>query len=137
MAECITNEVYENIVAESAGIRESCVNPYVHPVLTEIGIDSSSTRSKNLKDVSEREYDYVITLCESIELNCPIISQDIKFINKPIDGPSKWAKTKLNEKDKIDCYRKTRDEISIFVDELGRTLNLESRTTLKVSELRK
>lgn len=137
IAEFITNEVYENIIAKSAGIKKSNVNPYAHLVLAEIGIDSSSARSKNFTEVAKREYDYVITLCESIELNCPILSQDINLINKPIDGPSKWAKTKLNEQEKIDCYRKTRDEISLFVDELDQILNFEDPITFKEGELRK
>ena len=59
--------------AVSAGTAPS---GYVHPkaiaVMAEIGIDISAGRSKNADEFFGQHFDYVITVCDDAQENCPV-----------------------------------------------------------------
>src|SRR5437870_4526948 len=55
----------------SAGISPSAVRPEAIEVMREIGIDISSHRSKPIDEVLGQEFDYVITVCDNANEQCP------------------------------------------------------------------
>ena len=56
----------------SAGTRPKGINPFTVRVLAEQGIDTSGLRSKPIDDFIGRDFDYVITVCDSAAEQCPI-----------------------------------------------------------------
>ena len=57
--------------AYSAGTHPAGVYPCAIAVMKEIDIDISQHRSKSLDEFREKEFDYVITLCDNSQEACP------------------------------------------------------------------
>lgn len=55
----------------SAGTAPSVVNPFAIRAMQEIGIDISGHTSKSLDIYLDKEFDYVITVCDNAAANCP------------------------------------------------------------------
>ena len=72
MAEAIVNARYPEWKAYSAGVRPA---GYVHElaieVLNEIGIRHSGT-SKHINDLPTKDFDLVVTVCDSAAEECPV-----------------------------------------------------------------
>lgn len=58
----------DHYTAYSAGIAPAGLNPYAVSVMKEIGIDISSQKSKKLSQFAGMRFDYVITLCDRVNL---------------------------------------------------------------------
>ena len=56
----------------SAGRAPSSVNPFAQRAMRERGIDISGHSSDHLNQYLDREFDYVITVCDSAADNCPL-----------------------------------------------------------------
>jgi arsenate reductase (thioredoxin) len=98
----------------SAGDNPTSVNPYAIKVLEEIGVDISQNRSKSLKEFEGLTFDYVVTVCGGDGQTCPVFSGGIAYINKSFEDPSE---VNGNIHDKIVAFRRTRDEIRIWLEE--------------------
>jgi len=73
MAEGITNHFWgDKLVTYSVGTQASFVNPMAIEVMTEIGVDISGHRSKNLFEFDGQNFDCVITLCGDANETCPL-----------------------------------------------------------------
>ena len=57
---------------ESAGLEPSFVRPEAIEVMREIGIDISGQLSKSIEKLIGQRFDYVITVCDNANQNCPI-----------------------------------------------------------------
>jgi arsenate reductase len=55
----------------SAGTRPSQVNPNAVRAMEEIGVDISSHDSKSADGFAGRDFDFVITVCDSARESCP------------------------------------------------------------------
>jgi protein-tyrosine-phosphatase len=63
MAEAIAKHLFgSEIYVDSAGVRESEIDPFVVEVLAEIGIDASGHASKCLDDLMDTSFDLIVTL---------------------------------------------------------------------------
>jgi arsenate reductase len=107
-----------NFEVYSAGIETHGLNPYAVKVMAETGIDISNQTSNLLSEYSEIEFDLVITVCSNANESCPIFPGKTTVEHIPFDDPPALAKEMDNEKDKLNCYRKVRDEIKIFIENL-------------------
>ena len=91
---------------------------YVHPLavkaMAEKGIDISQNSSKSLDDIPLKELDYVITLCGDAAETCPVIPG----ANTQHWGLPDPAKIQGTEEEKLQVFRKIRDEIEKKVREL-------------------
>ena len=96
----------------SAGIQPSVINPYVVKVMHEIGIDISANRSKNISEFEGSDFDYVITLCDSANQNCPVFNLNTKKVHKSFPEPSSCIGT---DEEILEFCRKVRDEIKIWL----------------------
>ena len=102
----------------SAGIERHGLNPYAVKVMDEAGVNISKQKSKLVTELGNIEFDYVITVCGQANENCPVFAGKAKIIHVGFDDPPKMAKNLKNEEDKLECYRKVRDEIKVFIERL-------------------
>jgi arsenate reductase len=75
IAEALVNDMsMGKFVAESAGLEPGQLNPIVVAAMAEVGLDISKNRTKSVVDflTSDRQYDFVITVCdEASGERCP------------------------------------------------------------------
>ncbi|HBM15294.1 MAG TPA: hypothetical protein DD381_02965 [Lentisphaeria bacterium] len=107
----------------SAGIEKHGLNPYAVKVMAEAGVDISKHYSKLLSELKGIEFDFVITVCGHANENCPFFPGKTKVIHVGFEDPPKLAKELETEEDKLNCYRKVRDEIFKFILQLSDKLN--------------
>jgi arsenate reductase (thioredoxin) len=109
MAEGIINRYLgDRIEAFSAGITPTYVNPRAIKSMSEIGIDISRQRSKSMDEFAGQDFDYVITLCNSANEQCPLFFGGARKMHMGFDDPAAAA----GSKEKIMAvFRKVRDEI--------------------------
>ncbi|BAT72398.1 arsenate reductase [Thermosulfidibacter takaii ABI70S6] len=126
MAEAIAKHFHSDVFdAYSAGVRPKFVNPLAKKVLEEWGINASYLRSKSLKEFEDQTFDLVITLCDSAKEECPFFPGAKKMIHRGFPDPSKATGT---EEEILNTFRKVRDEIKSFIDELADKYRPQSRS---------
>jgi arsenate reductase len=103
------------IAPYSAGIETHGMNPDAIKVMGEAGVDISSQRSKNVSELSDIEFDYVVTVCDHANDNCPVFRGDAKVVHVGFDDPPRLAKDAKTEAERLAPYRRVRDEIRAFV----------------------
>ena len=109
MAEGIVNyELGDKIEAYSAGTTPTSVNPRAIQSMAEIGIDISGHRSKVMDEFAGQHFDYVITLCDSANEQCPLFFGGVKKIHMGFDDP---AAATGSEEEIMAAFRRVRDEI--------------------------
>ncbi len=94
--------------AFSAGIRPAQVNPLAIKVMGEAGVDISKQTSKSAVALISQNFDYVITVCDNAKQTCPVFPGRYEKIHWNIEDP---AETSGREEEKLDVFRKTREEI--------------------------
>lgn len=115
------------IEAYSAGITTHGLNPHAVAVMQEAGVDISSHRSKQVTDLLDVPFDYVITVCGHAHETCPRFpGAATKVVHHGFDDPPYLAsllpEDAVNER--LDCYRRVRDEIRAYVEQLPEILEL-------------
>jgi arsenate reductase len=103
------------IEAYSAGIETHGLNLYAVKVMAEAGVDISGHKSKLLTDLNGIDFDYVVTVCGHAHETCPFFPAKSKVIHVGFDDPPKMTKDLTDEEEKLDCYRRVRDEIRLFI----------------------
>jgi len=92
----------------SAGISPSAVRPEAIEVMREIGIDISSHRSKSIDEVLGQEFNYVITVCDNANEQCPTFPGSTKRIHWSFEDP---AAARGDEATRLVVFRRVRNEI--------------------------
>ena len=103
----------------SAGIEPHGLDPRAVRVMQEAGVDISSRRSKHLDELAGSTFDYVVTVCGHAHEQCPVFPGSTNVVHIPFDDPPGLAGS---DQEKLDCYRRVRDEIREFVEGLPETL---------------
>ncbi|MGC9077527.1 MAG: arsenate reductase ArsC [Candidatus Kapaibacteriota bacterium] len=99
-----TLEVY------SAGTKPAQeINPLAVKVMEEVGIDISKQYPKDVEEFIEKEFDYVITVCDNAKETRPVFTGKVK--NRLHIGFEDPAEAQGSENEVIEVYRKVRDEI--------------------------
>ena len=111
------------IDAYSAGIETRGLNPLAVKVMAEAGVDISGYRSKNVADLADVPFDYVVTVCGHAQENCPIFPGKANVLHVGFDDPPRLAKTAKTEVAALSHYRRVRDEIKDFVMRLPESLS--------------
>ncbi|MEN8134990.1 MAG: arsenate reductase ArsC [Thermodesulfobacteriota bacterium] len=99
----------------SAGIETHGLNPLAIKVMAEVGIDISSQKSKLTTELTGINFDYIVAVCDQAAKSCPLFPGPGKIVRKIFPDPPKMAAAETTEKEKLECYRKVRDEIKDFV----------------------
>jgi len=110
------------IEAYSAGLEPGGLDPRAVSVMAESGVDISVQTSKRLDAVMDVPFDYVVTVCGHARENCPLFPGNTKVVHVGFEDPPRLAEDLADEEQKLDCYRRVRDEIAAFVEKLPRII---------------
>ena len=109
MAEGLLNhDLAGRVKAYSAGVRPKTVNPRAIAAMGELGIDISSHYSKSVDDLPEKDFDLVITACDSAREQCPIFPGQTEVIHLGFPDPAKATGT---EEEIMAEFRRVRDDM--------------------------
>src|SRR5215472_15839313 len=92
----------------SAGVAPTRVRPEAIVVMKEIGIDISRHNSKLVAEFTNQKFDYVITVCDNANEQCPVFPGETKRIHWSFDDP---ATAKGGDEERLAVFRRVRDEI--------------------------
>jgi arsenate reductase (thioredoxin) len=126
MAEAILKRAAGDI----AEVQSAGSNParFIHPkaiqVMSEIGIDISSNRSKHLHEFLDRKVHTVITVCGNADAACPIFPGMVARYHWGFEDP---AKAQGSEEEVLKVFRKVRDEISRVFEAYGAGIGLTAK----------
>jgi len=112
-----------DIDAVSAGTETHGLNESAVKVMAEAGVDISGARSKNVREFLDTAFDYVVTVCDNARETCPVFSGAAKIVHVGFDDPPALAGKVEGMKEKLDIYRRIRDEIRKFVEGIPDNLN--------------
>ena len=98
----------------SAGVAPSGVRPEAIEAMHEIGIDISGHRSKSVDQFTGQQFDYVITVCDNANQQCPMFPGKSERIHWSIDDP---AEVTGDEDARLAAFRTARDELRTRLEE--------------------
>lgn len=117
MAEAWTKRLCSaRLDAESAGLEAGVLNPCTVEVLMEVGIDISQKKTRSIEDVlrSGQSYDYVITVCDSLNAErCPNFPGEGIRYHWNLPDPAEFSGTHAEQ---LQNFRETRDAVRICVE---------------------
>lgn len=102
----------ENYEAYSAGIEPGILDPLAVRVMKEVGIDISGQRPKNVDLFLNKDFDYVITVCDHAREVCPFFPGGRARLHQSFEDPSQSEGT---EEEKLATFRKVRDELGEWI----------------------
>jgi arsenate reductase len=92
----------------SAGIFPSYVRPLAIEAMREIGIDISGQRSKSVDEFLDHPVDYVITVCDYANQECPSFPAGTKRIHWSIADPVSAAG---DQEQQLEAFRQARNDL--------------------------
>ncbi len=124
MAEGWTRRLKGDVIEPySAGIETHGLNPKAVQVMAEAGVDISNHRSKHLEELRDVAFDYVVTVCDNANESCPVFPGEVKRLHVSFDDPPRLARSAKLEEEALGHYRRVRDEIRAFVENLPGALS--------------
>ncbi|MCY3019151.1 MAG: arsenate reductase ArsC [Planctomycetota bacterium] len=102
----------------SAGIEARGLDPRAVKVMAEAGVDISGQRSKRVDELKGLQFDCVVTVCGHAGEPCPVFPAKTKVVHVGFDDPPKLAQDAKSEDEALAHYRRVRDEIGAFVEEM-------------------
>ena len=106
------------IEAYSAGIETHGLNPVAVQVMAEAGVDISGQRSQHIDEFLDADIDMVITVCSHAHETCPCFPGRAKVVHVGFDDPPSLVPPGATEEEKLNAFRRVRDEIKAFVETL-------------------
>jgi arsenate reductase len=114
MAEAILRHIAgDRYMVFSAGITSTMVSPRAVRVLDEAGISTQGLYSKSIQKFWGEEFDYVVTVCATVNKVCPTLPGGKKFIHRSFPSPPEHGE---NEEVVLEGFRQLRDQIRTWVD---------------------
>ena len=114
--------------AYSAGIEKHGMNPHAVKVMAEAGVDISQQYSKTPTELGPIPFDYVVTVCGDANENCPVFPDKLRIVHVGFEDPPKLTKGLPDGEQKLAVYRRVRDEIRQFIEQLPDQLTSSCRT---------
>lgn len=119
MAEGWTRALKSDVLEPySAGIETHGLNPNAVKVMAEAGVDITSQKSQHIDEFKDTKIDVVITVCDHAHETCPFFPGGANVIHVGFDDPPKLTPPDASEEEKLDAFRRVRDEIKAFVEQL-------------------
>jgi len=109
----------EDFEVVSAGVNPTQVRSEAVDVMKEIGIDISHHFSKDVHLFVGQPFDYVITVCDNANQNCPVFPGGTQRIHWSFEDP---AATKGDETTRLAVFRRVRDQIRERLQEFVRAI---------------
>ena len=113
----LRHDAGEGFEIASAGVEPSSVRPEAIQVMNEVGIDIAGHRSKSVDEFTGKEFDYVITVCDNANEQCPIFPGKTERIHWSFEDP---ADVQSDEETRLATFRRVRDEIRARLPSLKR-----------------
>lgn len=107
----------------SAGVETHGLNPYALKVMAEAGIDISGHSSDHIDKYLGTGIDIVVTVCSNAHESCPVFPESVRVVHHAFEDPPKLAQGLSGEDEILECYRKVRDQIKRFVEDLPNSLS--------------
>jgi arsenate reductase len=121
----------DGIEAHSAGVAPCYLHPTAVRVMQEAGVDITHQYSKHVDDLDEKSFDFVITLCDYADAQCPVFPGHGVRIHHPFEDP---VRVRGSEDEVLAAFRETRDRIRAFVEGMpGNLVTLSRRSPSKTS----
>ena len=109
MAEGLLREMGgDSFEVASAGVSPSSVRPEAVAAMREVGIDISGHRSKSVDEFTNQEFDYVITVCDNANEQCPVFPGNTERIHWSFDDP---AAANGDDEERLSEFRRVRDQL--------------------------
>lgn len=109
MAEGLLREIAgDRFEVASAGVAPTHVRPEAITAMNEIGIDISQQHSKSVDEFTGQAFDYVITVCDNANEQCPTFPANTQRIHWSFEDP---AAIEGDEPMRLAAFRLVRDEI--------------------------
>ncbi len=105
--------------AASAGTKPVGLNPLAVRAMAELDLDISSHDSKHVDSLAEKEFTYVITVCDNAREACPTFPAQVKSLHWSFDDP---ADAEGDDEERLPVFRRVRDEIAARMREFIGTL---------------
>lgn len=123
MAEAWTRHLLgDSIHAVSAGTEPQGLNQRAVQVMREAGVSMDGHHSKAVEALDLQALDLVITVCGDAQEQCPVFPAQCRVVHVGFEDPPRLAAERAaageDEQAQLDCYRRVRDEIRAFVDQL-------------------
>jgi arsenate reductase len=120
MAEGFLKSFDTAITVESAGTYPARqVHPFAVKVMSEVNIDISSNRPKNVDNFLNESFDYVITVCDNAKESCPIFRGKVhQQLHLAFDDPAEASGT---DEYVLSEFRRIRDEIRLTFNNFYRS----------------
>ncbi|MFP4173981.1 MAG: arsenate reductase ArsC [Candidatus Hydrogenedentota bacterium] len=109
----------------SAGIMANGLHPDAVRVMAEAGVDISGQMSEDLGKYADTAFDYVVTVCGHAHEHCPVFPGKTRVVHVGFDDPPRLAEDALTDEERLEPFRRVRDEIRDFVAELPERLGRE------------
>lgn len=117
----------KSIEAYSAGVEPHGMNMLAVQVMKEAGVDIGGHHSKHVDELKGVQFDYVVTVCDHANETCPLFPGKTKVIHVGFDDPPRLAKEAKSQEEALGHYRRVRDEIQHFIQNIESYLPLSSR----------
>ena len=105
--------------AFSAGVAPCFVHPLAIRVMREAGVDISGQYSKHVDDLDGIAFDFIVTLCDYADSECPARPGHGKRIHRPFEDPVHATGT---ASEVLAKFRSVRNQIREFVKWMPRNL---------------
>ena len=123
MAESWARELKRcQLTAYSAGLEPKELDPLAVKAMAEAGVDISGQHSKHLDELRDVAFDYVVTVCGHAHEACPLFPGGTLVVHRGFEDPPQLAIGAASEEEALSHYRRIRDEIRSFVEELPEAL---------------
>lgn len=106
----------------SAGIEAHGLNPHAIEVMREADVDISGQQSQRLEDLPDVHPELLITVCGHADERCPTLPVNCWKLHVPFDDPPALARDAVDDQERLQHYRRVRDEIREFVLSLPEVL---------------
>ncbi len=131
MAEGWAKSLKSDVIdAYSAGVKPIHVSEKAIEVMADADVDISDQFSKNVECLAEIDFDYVITLCDNANQQCPTLPGKALHIHQPFEDPYFASGT---DQQVTATFKKVRDQIKAFVDKMPQNLQHENPKESKES----
>ena len=96
------------------GIETHGLNPDAVRVMAEAGVDIAGQRSKNVAELRDVAFDYVVTVCGDAHEHCPLFPAKPRLFTWVLTTRRVWRPAP-DQEERLAPYRRVRDEIREFV----------------------
>ncbi|MEN6617589.1 MAG: arsenate reductase ArsC [Syntrophorhabdus sp.] len=118
MAEGWANYLFpDKFEAYSAGTAPTGIDPKALKAMAEAGVDISGQYSKSVDDLTGKDFDYVVTLCDDAQQACPFFPAKTAIIHHSFEDPIRLAADAKSEEEAMHHYRRIRDEMRRYIEE--------------------